>query len=41
MLEGKVAVVTGVDAGTSVITATCGNVTSTITVTVTEAPAGE
>ena len=37
--NNKVAVVTGVDAGTSVITATCGNVTGTITVTVTEAPA--
>lgn len=37
--NNKVAVVTGVDAGTSVITATCGNVTATITVTVTEAPA--
>ena len=36
--NNKVAVVTGVDAGTSVITATCGNVTGTITVTVTEAP---
>ena len=38
--NNKIAVVTGVDAGTSVITATCGNVTATITVTVTEAPAG-
>lgn len=38
--NNKIAVVTGVDAGTSVITATCGNVTGTITVTVTEAPAG-
>lgn len=37
--NNKVAVVTGVAAGTSVITATCGNVTSTITVTVTEASA--
>ena len=37
--NNKVAVVTGVASGTSVITATCGNVTSTITVTVTEASA--
>lgn len=36
--NNKVAVVTGVEAGTSVITATCGNVTGTITVTVTAAP---
>lgn len=35
--NNKVAVVTGVAAGTSVITATCGNVTTSITVTVTEA----
>ena len=37
--KGNNKVVTGVSAGTSVITATCGNVTSTITVTVTEASA--
>lgn len=37
--NNKVAVVTGVAAGTSVITATCGNVTTNITVTVTEASA--
>ncbi|MBR5304957.1 MAG: Ig-like domain-containing protein [Candidatus Gastranaerophilales bacterium] len=36
--NNKIAVVTGVEAGTSVITATCGNVTDTITVTVTAAP---
>lgn len=36
--NNKVAVVTGVAEGTSVITATCGNVTDTITVTVTAAP---
>ena len=36
--NNKVAVVTGVAEGTSVITATCGNVTGTITVTVTAAP---
>lgn len=35
--NNKVAVVTGVAEGTSVITATCGNVTDTITVTVTAA----
>ena len=33
--NNKVAVVTGVDEGTSVITATCGNVSATCTVTVT------